>query len=270
MSKEKKLTELRESLESGIINKEEFEEQKEKIKEEPETKEVKENSEKEKINQRESKKTDKILIISILGLVLLFLIFFSLRILTKPQPQTIEDLHLLNLKGKLKPEQGYLYNDVYSFVKLDDFWYMQMQSPKGTRLYNVALRYGPKDLEDIKIRGRLNTKLFDNATDYYVTFNPQGNDFSHVALAVGDFNQHMTNVFFKLPIAACDRNKTYVCEARPIITCENTDKIVLYVKEANETNVYYDDNCIVVEGNGFDLVKGVDRILLNLYGIMEQ
>jgi len=44
----------------------------------------------------------------------------------------------------------------------------------------------------------------------------------------------------------------------------------LYVKEANESKVYFDDNCIVVEGSGFDLVKGVDRVLFYFYGIMEQ
>jgi len=45
---------------------------------------------------------------------------------------------------------------------------------------------------------------------------------------------------------------------------------VLYVKESEKFRVYYNDNCIVVEGNGFDLVKGVDRILYNLYNVMEQ
>jgi len=45
--------------------------------------------------------------------------------------------------------------------------------------------------------------------------------------------------------------------------------VVLYVKEANNSRVYFDDNCIVVEGSGFDLVKGVDRILYDFYKIIE-
>lgn len=273
MSKAKQLDGLRETLESGIITKEEYETRKKEIEEEPEIEERPEEENIENLEEKmegKNKKGDKILIALILGLVLIFAIFFSLKIYTKPQPTTIEEMHILNLKGKLKPDLGYVYNDAYSFIKFEDLWYMQLKSPKGTRLYNLALRYGPKDLEDIKIKGRLNTELFNDAVDYYVTFNPIGDDFSHTALAVGDFNQHMVNVFFKTPIAACDRNETVSCSIRPIITCENTDEVVLYVKEANETNVYYDDNCIVVEGNGFGLVKGVDRVLLNLYGIMEQ
>ena len=269
MTKEKKLDELKESLEAGIINKEEYEEQEKKIEEEPEAEQKHEEAEEEKI-EKTGMKSDKILIISVLGLILLFAIVFSFRAFNQPQPQTIEEMHILNLKGKLNPDQGYLYNKVYSFIKFDNLWYMQLQSPGKTRLYNMALRYGPKDLADIEIKGRLNTTLFDNATDYYVTFNPTGNDFSHVALAVGDFNQHMVNAFFKTPIAACDKNETLSCGTRPIISCGNTDKIVLYVKEANETNVYYNDNCIVVEGSEFELVKAIDKVLLNLYGIMEQ
>ena len=111
--------------------------------------------------------------------------------------------------------------------------------------------------------------ILNDATDYYVTFNPTGNDFSSVALAIGDFNTHMTKVFFKQPIAACDRNETRACINRPIITCDNTDKLVLYVKESNSTRVYFDGNCMVVEGSGFDLIKGVDRILYDFYGIIE-
>jgi len=270
MRKEKKLEELKESFETGVISAKEYEEQKEKISEETEAKEEEKASPEEHTEEKGAKKSDKILIASVLALILLFAVFFSYRAITKPQPQTLDELHLFNLKGKLKAEQGYIYKDAYSFVNFDNLWYMQLKSPQGTRLYNMALRYGPRDLEDIKIKGRLNSKLLDNATDYYVTFNPTGANFSHVALAAGDFNQHMVNVFFKMPIAACDKNETLACSIRPIITCENKEKIVLYIKEANKTNVYYDDNCIVVEGNGFELVKGVDRVLLNLYGIMEQ
>ena len=135
----------------------------------------------------------------------------------------------------------------------------------------MAFRFGPRDLEGINIGGFLDKEIFDNSSFYYATFNPNGTQFSHVALAVADFNQHMTNVFFKNPVAACDRNQTEgPCLTRPVITCENRNYMVLYVKEADENRTYYDGNCMVVEGSGFGLVKGVDRILLNLYGIMPQ
>ena len=262
--KEIKLKQLEKSLEEGLISKKEYEKQKKEIEERPEPKrEVEEDIKEAKL------KSDKTLIVIAIIVVLVFAFIFGLRYFTPKPPETIEELHELNLKGKLKEEQGYLYNDVYSFVKFDDLWYVQLVSPKGTRFYNIQFRYGPRELEDINIGGTLNTKLFNDAKEYYVTFNPTGNDFSTVALAVADFNQHMTNIFFKQPIAACDKNETLNCIDRPIITCDNTDEVVLYVKEANNSRVYFDDNCIVVEGSGFDLVKGIDRILFDFYDIME-
>ena len=132
------------------------------------------------------------------------------------------------------------------------------------------MRYSPNDLKDIVIEGSLDESLFNNLGEFYVTFNPTGKEFSYVGLAVADFNTHMSKVFEKKPIAACDRNETEPCKTRPIVTCEDSGKLVLYIKESERFRAYYNSNCIVVEGSGFDLVKGVDRILYNLYSIMEQ
>jgi len=264
--KDLKIKKLRESFEEGVISKEEFEKKKKEIEDAPE--ETKKDEEKEEEEPRF--KSDKVLIIAIVIVVLLFAAVFGVKFLTKEMPQTIEELHLYNIKGKLDPEQGYMYEGVYSFVKFDDLWYMQLKSPQGTRLYNIQFRYGPMEVENIKIEGTLDSELFNDAKEYYVTFDPNGNDFSHVALAVADFNQHMTNIFFKQPIAACDKNNTKTCKDRPIITCENTQDVVLYVKEANATRTYFDDNCIVVEGSGLDLVKNVDRVLYYFYDMMGQ
>ncbi|MBI4452464.1 hypothetical protein HY637_03480, partial [Candidatus Woesearchaeota archaeon] len=218
----------------------------------------------------EPKSSDKPLIIGIALIIIALIAIISYSVFYKEQPKTLEDLHVLNLQGKLKPEQGYVYNGVYSFVKFDNVWHVQLKSPKGTKVYSMALRYSPREVQGIVIEGNLDRQFFDNQTQFYATFNPTGNDFSMVALAVADFEAHMTKVFEKFPIGACDRNETYVCIERPIVTCSDTGKLVLYVRESQKFRAYYNNNCIVVEGNGFDLVKGVDRILYNLYGLMEQ
>jgi hypothetical protein len=261
--KEIKQKKLEESFESGAITNEEYEKQKKEIESMPEEK----REEPEEEVKEAKLKSDKILIIGVLGLVLILAAIFGLSYFNQELPETIDELHELNLKGKLKSDQGYIY-DVYSFVKFDDLWYTQFKSPQGSRLYNVQFRYGPREVEDIRIIGDLDTELFNNATDYYVTFNPAEGNFSAMALAIGDFNEHMSKIFFKQPIAACDRNAT-ACVNRPIITCENTDKIVLYVKESENSRVVYDDNCIIVEGKGLELVRGVDKALLDFYEIIE-
>lgn len=215
------------------------------------------------------KSSDKTFYIGLVIIILLFTAIFSFVRVNNSAPKTIEELHLANLKNKLNSKQGYIYNGIYSFVFLDGFWYMQLQSSTGKTVYDVAMRYGPKELENIRIKGTLNNTLFNNATEYYITFNPLGNDFSHVALAVGDFDQHMIKSFKKNAIAACDRNETAACIGRPIVTCNSTNDLVIYVKEIHESSVHYDNNCIVVEGKGFDLVKGTNRVVYNLYGIMK-
>ena len=285
MDPRKKIEILKGSFESGIVDKEEYEKWKEKL--EPDVKEF--DKKVEEANKAEASEapekspnagepptshetrpqsTEKILIISIGVIILLLLSILAFSYFSKQQPKTLEDLHVLNLKGKLKPSQGYVYKGIYSFVTLDSLWYTQLTSPKGTKIYNLALRYSPNDLKGIAIEGTLNSGLFNNQSEFFVTFNPTGKDFSYVGLAVADFNTHMSKVFEKRPIAACDRNETEPCKTRPIVTCDDAGKLVLYIKEADKFRAYYNDNCIVVEGNALDLVKGVDRILYNLYNVM--
>ena len=271
MDPRKKLDVLEGSFNSGVIGKEEYEKEKEKL--EPDVKEF--DRQVEEINKAEipeepKKSSDKVLIISIAVIALLLISVFAFSYFYKPKPLTLEEMHVLNLQGKLKPSQGYVYKKVYSFVTLDNVWYTQLKSPKGTKIYDMALRYSPRDLTSIRVQGALNTDFFNNQTELYVTFNPKGGDFAYVSLAVADFETHMSKVFEKAPVGACDRNETETCKTRPIVTCNDADKLVLYINQSDKFKTYYNNNCIVVQGNGFDLVKGVDRVLYNLYNIMEQ
>ncbi len=271
MDPRKKLNILKGSFESEVIDKDEYNKLKDDL--EPDVREFDRKVEefnKSSAPEEPKKSSDKILIIAIAAIVLLFVSVFAYVTFNKQQPKTLEELHVLNLKGKLEPEQGYVYKGVYSFITFDNLWYTQLTSPKGTKIYNMALRYSPRDLEDIAIEGSLNYNLFNNQGEFFVTFNPTGKELSYVALAVADFNTHMSKVFEKKPIAACDRNETEPCKTRPIVTCEEAGSLVLYIKESERFRAYYNNNCIVVEGKGFDLVKGVDRILYNLYNIMGQ
>jgi hypothetical protein len=271
----KKLEVLKGSLESGAIDKKEFDDKKiilEKDIEEHDKKAKKEKGDKPDEEEKEviPFSSEKILLIVVGAIILIILAVYSYNQFRQDPPETLEDLHDYNIRGKLKPEQGYMYKGAYSFVKLNDLWYTQLKSPKGTKLFDMVLRYSPRDVQEIDIVGSLDVEFFDAASDYYVTFDPTGTEFAHISLAVADFNTHLSKVFEKKPIAACDRNETSACIERPIVTCDDKDKIVLYIKESNETKLSFESNCIIVEGLGLNLVKGVDRVLFNLYGIMEK
>ncbi len=218
---------------------------------------------------KEKKISDWSLIISIVAIIIIITFIISFKFFQggKSQPKTIDDLHALNLKGKLKPNQGYIYNE-YSFVFANGLWYTQVQTIGGTTLFNIPLHYGPRDLEDLPIEGKLNTSLFNSNRGIYITFDPLAQNLNYVALAVGEFDQNIIKAFNKIPIAACDKNETNACKTRPIIICNSTNKPVLYLQQKPETKVIYDNNCIIVQGIGPEIVRATDRLLLKLYGIM--
>jgi hypothetical protein len=206
-----------------------------------------------------------VILVAVIALILAVIIGFNL--FKKETPKTIDELHSLNLEGKLKEEEGYVY-DGYSFVFANGLWYTQVQNIAGTSLFDIPLHYGPKSVEDIPTEGGLNITLFDSEKGVYITFDPLGQNLNYVALAVGEFDQNIIKAFNKMPVAACDKNETKACEARPIITCDNTNKPVLYLQQEPETKVIFENNCMIVQGQGPEIVRAVDRLLLKLYGIM--
>lgn len=265
-----KLKTLKKSLEEGVISKEEYEKEKKKIEKEEDNQEQKKKENKHKKQTEEvAKKSDKILIIVIV-LVLLSIAIFFLIINNKSniRPKTIDELHQTNVENGLPEEQGYMYNG-FSFVKVAGLWHTEILSDSGRILYEVSFHFSPRELEDVKLVGTLNNLLFNSEDEIYITFNPLGKSLQYTALAVGEFDQSMIKSFAKIPVAACIKNETIACKTRPIITCENTNMPVAYFKEDEKTLVTYDDNCIIIQGNGLEMVRATDRMLMQFYGIMK-
>lgn len=240
--------------------------------EDPEKKEVEEEKKEEETKEEkpgeERKISDKILIWPIVIIIAITLIFVGIKyVLPKEEVLTIDDMHKLNIEGRLPPEQGYLYEDVHSFVNFGGMWYFQVQS--GNVLVNVPLRYGPRDVEDITLSGGLDGR-FTNATSIYMTFDPLGHDLTYVALAVGELDQSLITAFGNEVIAACDKNETSACKDRPIITCNNTNKAVIYIMESKEPAVNLKGNCVEIKGYDMELLRHVDRLLLEFYGVMKR
>ncbi|MBI2140397.1 hypothetical protein HYU14_05715 [Candidatus Woesearchaeota archaeon] len=201
-------------------------------------------------------------IVAMLTSLILFNIFF------KETPKTIDELHEQNLLGELSKKESSTYNG-FSFVFADGLWYTQVQNPAGTTVFDVPFHYKPQEVEDIPLEGFLNTTAFNNSEIVYVTFNPLGAELQYVALAVGEFDNTLIKAFNKMPVAACDRNETNACAARPIITCNATVLPVLYMRQSEKPGVIYQNNCILVYGSGEGIVKAMERLLYNLYGVMK-
>lgn len=233
-----------------------------------------EKPEEKKPEEKESEEkqgSDKILLYAIIIIVGLCLIFMSLRyvIPEEEQPLTIADAHRLNIQGKLKPEQGYVYGP-HSFINFDGMWYFQVQS-KGI-LVNVPLRFGPRDIEDIPLYGSIDDR-FDNATTIYIAFNPLGTDLPYVAVAVGELTQSLNTAFGNEVIAVCSEDCDYevcsACKGRPVLNCNNTQHAIISLIQSEEPMVNLKGNCIEIQGTGPELVRHVDRLLLEFYGVVK-
>ena len=89
-----------------------------------------------------------------------------------------------------------------------------------------------------------------------------------LALAGTELGESLSKVFERDVFSACTTNETEECADKPVITCDNTDSAVIFMKAEGETGILLDDNCITVQGEGFELLRAVDKLLYISYNII--
>ena len=61
-----------------------------------------------------------------------------------------------------------------------------------------------------------------------------------------------------------------ICDNRTIVSCNNSQGLpVIELALANETGIELLGNCLKISGQEYDLVKAVDRLLYQWYGVMK-
>ena len=219
--------------------------------------------------EKEPETRAKTMIILIAVLVGLFVIFFFgskwWASSATAAVVTIDDLHQQNLAGKLNEDEGYLYNG-YSFVKSDGLWWTEMNK-FGTRL-KVPLHFGPRDLTEVKVTGTLNSS-FNEPLEVFVAIDPLVRD-KYYTLAVSELSVNLAQGFDRVPIGSCT-TEDYRCENRTIVNCDDTPgKPAIELAQAPGPQIELRNWCIQVQGQEpYDLVKAVDRLLLQWYGVMK-
>jgi hypothetical protein len=215
-----------------------------------------------------SRKENKNLLIVVGSIFLIVLMFVGILALYNPKKDvmTIDELHLANIEGKLDPEQGYIYNG-YSFVKFVGVWYSQVE--KGNTLYDITFNYDPKSVEDIPVEGRLSSRFKQEGRKLYITFDPYARSAKYIAVANAGLSMSLVKGFRYNLTAGCTDNESVTCQQTQVITCDDKDKAVIYFKEAAETKIILEDNCVTVQGAGPEIVRAKDRLLMRWYGIME-
>jgi len=170
------------------------------------------------------------------------------------------------LAGEEPKNPTITYNNFVFEQSADGFWNFQWKFKD--RLYNVKLRYNPVDVEDVPMYGHLNESF--KKPYVYITFNPTEKDLAYIALASAELSLSLAGPMHVYPIAACTQNKTDACRSRPIVTCKNATKPVIYLTtdSVEETEVIMRGNCIELRGRELELVRAVDRLLYVWYSIM--
>ncbi|HLC80353.1 MAG TPA: hypothetical protein VJG31_01130 [Candidatus Nanoarchaeia archaeon] len=210
--------------------------------------------------------SNKWFVLSLIAVASIFvLIIAGIRVFDSLTGQiiTIDELHKKNLDGGLKQDQGYTYNG-YSFVFTDGLWWTQ--AVINNRKVNPGMHFGPKELENVTVSGKLTNASFEKP-ELYISIDPIQSD-KYTALAVSELSNSLISLIQKPMTAACSFNETTACIDRPIVNCQNKDKAVIQLIPESFPKVEMEGNCVKIFGKGMELVKAAERFLYRFYGIM--
>ena len=172
--------------------------------------------------------------------------------------------------NKFFPKEEKLPTMTYNgfvFTKVEPLWLTQYERDK--QLYNLGFHFNPKEVENIQLDGELYGN-FSNTTAIYITFDPdEGPELRYVTLAAGELSLNLARGLNYELIPACTRNETEGCKDGDIVTCSDSDKSIIYIKMEPEPGVEFRGNCIIVKGNGLDLLKSADNLLYRWYRIIK-
>lgn len=163
-------------------------------------------------------------------------------------------------------ENELTYNN-FEFINVGSFW--QTKWERDGQLYVIDFRYNPEQVEDVPIEGTTDIRF--QLESVYLTIDPseeRDRDTAYLAIAAVELGRKLVTPFERQIITACTVNETIACWDRPIVTCDNTNKTVIYLKQANETKIILDGNCVTIQGKGQEIVRAVDKALFQWLGIM--
>lgn len=164
------------------------------------------------------------------------------------------------------PYDTITYNN-FDFYKIENLWYTDWQ--KGDTLYTISLRNNPKQVEDIPIVGNLSDDF--SRPQVHVAFDPNQGNFSILSLAAGELSLNLFRALKVEPVAACSDENEEICSGRPIVSTncsENHNLSVIFIRDVGKPVILLEGDCIFLGGQGWDLLKSVDRLLYEWYGIM--
>ena len=140
-----------------------------------------------------------------------------------------------------------VYNDL-KFVNTGQGWVAYNSKDK------IIIWTDPSELENYNV----DISGFESLTKIYLSINPEEN----VKYAINDLYNNFE--FEQISLACYEDNE--LCSDMVLKTCEDATPYigVIILREANETKVSLDGNCLIIEGQ--DLLKIVDGVVVENEG----
>lgn len=146
---------------------------------------------------------------------------------------------------------------------------IQFYLQNSAQPYILELRYGPLELEDVKIDRNVKQRFIDDES-IFITLDPYANLTGKTVTAAMEITKVMNNqYFFHIPV---NSSVTKPYNNYPVRTCENATaySTVVLLRKGEENSISSDKNCVILTGiTEEDLVKEADRLVLYLLGIMK-
>ncbi len=155
----------------------------------------------------------------------------------------------------------------FDFVNVEGIWRTEWQ--RDGQPYELDFRFNPKEVEDVPVNGKTDFRFqFENI---YLTIDPSEErtpETAYINLAAIELSRKLVDPFERNVTAACTRNETDACVFRPVVTCENTNSSVIYLRQADEAKIILKGNCAVIQGKGEGIVRAADKALFQWLKIM--
>ena len=92
----------------------------------------------------------------------------------------------------------------------------------------------------------------------------------YYTLALSELSFNIAKGLDRSPIGSCTE-ENWACENRTIVSCENNPekKPVIELAIDEEAGIELSETCIKIKGKDYEIVKAVNRLLYQWYGIMD-
>lgn len=157
----------------------------------------------------------------------------------------------------------------YSFTKDATHWYFDWQ--KDQMVYTIPLRFNPEEAKEVPVKGILDPR-FNKLSPVYVAFDPvsQESNFTYLSLGAGELSFNLAQALNKKVEPACAVDDGTPACNQTIVNCQNSDgKAVIFLKTEEPTGIFIKDTCIVLQGKDMELLRSIDRLLYEWYGVID-